>query len=120
MLEYKLDDLGWERFEQLVQALLKARLGLGIEAWGGPGDWGRDAYFHGNLNYPTSEPREGGFVFQCKFVEAANAAGAKPEQAILSAVRKECGRIKENLGGGGNWKEQPTCYAFFTNAALTP
>src|SRR5688572_24819896 len=110
MLEYKLDNLGWEQFEQLIQTLLKAKLGLGIEAWGGSGDWGRDAYFHGKLNYPTTEPRQGSFVFQCKFVEAANAAGAKPEKPILNAVRKECSRLKDNLGDGGHWAETPTCY----------
>lgn len=120
MLEYKLDDLGWDRFEQLVQTLLKVRLGLGVEAWGGSGDWGRDAYFNGKLSYPTNEPLEGAFVFQCKFVDAANAAGAKPERPLLSAVRKECVRIEGNLGDSGNWNVSPTCYGFFTNAVLTP
>jgi hypothetical protein len=51
MIEYKLDDLGWFEFEQLIQTVAKARLGFGIEAWGGRGDWGRDAYFLGKLRY---------------------------------------------------------------------
>lgn len=51
-LRYDLDSLGWLEFEHLVQALLKDRLGMGIEAWGGTGDWGRDAYFVGKLKYP--------------------------------------------------------------------
>lgn len=120
MFEYKLDDLGWEGFEKLVQALLKAKLGLGIEAWGGSGDWGRDSYFHGELNYPTHEPRQGGFVFQSKFIVGANAAGAKPDVLILNAVRKECLRIKANMASPGRWVESPTCYALFTNAVLKP
>src|SRR6266478_3035934 len=78
-LDYKLDDFGWFEFEQLVQTLLKARLGLGLEAWGGWGDWGRDAYFAGTLRYPGNEKTKGDFVFQSKFVESANAAGAQPE-----------------------------------------
>lgn len=118
MIEYRLDDLGWEGFERLAQTLLKARLGLGIEAWGGHGDWGRDAYFDGTLKYPTMEPLVGGFIFQCKFVEGANAAGAKTEKLVLDAVRKECSRIGANLTG--KWHTAPICYALFTNAVLAP
>ena len=120
MIDFKLDDLGWNRFEQLVQTLLKAKLGLGVEAWGGSGDWGRDAYFEGTLMYPTTEPLTGCFVFQCKFVVNANAAGAKPEKLILAAVRKECSRIRANLGSLNKWPKPPTCYALFTNACLSP
>src|SRR5439155_26710611 len=78
-IDYRLDDLGWFEFEQLVQTLLKVRLGLGVEAWGGRGDWGRDAYFAGSLRYPGNENTTSDFVFQAKFVESANAAGAKPD-----------------------------------------
>lgn len=120
MIEYRLDDLGWEGFEQLVQSLLKARLGLGVEAWGGHGDWGRDAYFDGTLTYPTVEPLDGSFVFQCKFVEGANAAGAKPKKPILDAVRKEYSRIRANVATASKWQRPPTCYALFTNACLSP
>jgi hypothetical protein len=76
MLEYRLDDLHWTDFEQLCQALLKARLGIGVEAWGGSGDWGNDAYCQASLCYPGSEVQEGPFQFQAKFVQGANAAGA--------------------------------------------
>jgi len=120
MLQYKLDDLEWSGFEQLIQTLLKVRLGLGVEAWGGHGDWGRDAYFEGALKYPTKSKTGGPFVFQCKFVEGANAAGAKPENAILAALRKESNRIRRNLTPGGRWAKRPRCYALFTNASLTP
>jgi hypothetical protein len=89
-MRYALDDLGWHEFEQLIQTLLKIRLGLGIEAWGGRGDWGCDAYFPDPLKYPTNEISLGPFVFQCKFVESANAAGAKPETLVINAVKKEC------------------------------
>ena len=32
MLRYRLDDLGWFQFESLMQSLMKAELGLGIES----------------------------------------------------------------------------------------
>jgi hypothetical protein len=51
MIRYCLDDLGWYQFEWLTQALLKNMLGPAIEAWGGSGDWGRDAYSHNDLNF---------------------------------------------------------------------
>src|SRR5579883_297077 len=112
-MRYALDALGWHEFEHLVQTLLKTRLGLGVEAWGGAGDWGRDAYFTGSLPYPTHEPREGTFCFQCKFVEEANAAGARPEKALVDAVRRERDRLRYG-------RSQATIYVLFTNAPLSP
>lgn len=119
MIDYRLDDLGLFEFEQLIQTLAKARLGLGIETWGGRGDWGRDAYFKGNLRYPTNDETKGVFVFQAKFVEDANAAGAKFDKLITATVQKECAKIKKNLKDG-TWEEEPACYALLTNAPLTP
>lgn len=52
MLAYRLDELGWVQFEELCQALLKAALGMGIQAWGGSGDFGRDAYYGDALPFP--------------------------------------------------------------------
>ena len=73
-MRYRFDDLGWYQFEWLVQSLLKAELGLGIESWtSSRGDRGRDAYFDGQLAFPTKAATEGPFVFQVKFVENANA-----------------------------------------------
>jgi len=119
-MQYSLDDLGWYEFEQLIQTLLKIRLGLGVEAWGGRGDWGCDAYFPDTLKYPTPEPSPGPFVFQCKFVESANAAGAKPEALVIKAANKECEMIVGRLKQGGKWKQSPANYALFTNAPIKP
>ena len=116
MLRYDLDKLAWWDFEALIQTLLKERMGIGIEAWGGSKrDLGRDAYYPGSLKFPTDAVTAGPFVFQCKFVEGANAAGANPTPALISAVRAECRRIAER-----NWDENPTVYALFTNVVLTP
>jgi hypothetical protein len=91
---------------------LKVKLGFGVEAWGGSGDFGRDAYFHGVLDYPTPGSK-GTFVFQAKFVDAANAAGAKSNLLIRGAVAKEANRIKTRISGGD---APPNQYALFTNA----
>jgi hypothetical protein len=118
MLRYDLDKLGWHQFEHLCQALLKHKLGLGLEAWGGTKDWGRDAYYPEALKYPTAETQDGPFVFQCKFVNGANSAGADVEKPILNAIRQECNAIKRRLLAK-KWKVLPTVYTFLTNAVLT-
>lgn len=103
--------------EELVQSLLKARLGLGVEAWGGSRDWGRDAYFKGVLHWPSNEQHEGIFVFQCKFVVSANAPGSNP---LLSSLRSERDKVQVYLESDKRWAEPPTCYTLFTNATLSP
>jgi len=120
MLRYKLDDLGWFQFEQLVQSLLKQKLGLGIESWGEHHDFGIDAYFESELEFPTKGKfSKGSFVFQIKFVENANAAGAKPKDKLLSAVKKETGEIRKRMIKNKEWTTVDH-YVFITNANLTP
>jgi hypothetical protein len=97
-LRYRLDDLGWYQFETLIQAVLKAELGIGVEAWGGRGDHGRDAFCPDRLAYPSRhELSEGPFVFQAKFVEEANAAGAAPGPILKRAVIRELERIERRV-----------------------
>lgn len=120
MAEYHFDDLGWYQFERLVQGLLKAELGLAVESWGGRGDWGRDAWcgFPLALN-SYSAPEPGPFIFQLKFVEHANAAGAKPEAALKDAVNKEVAKLRGKQHTS-NEEQTPRQYVFITNATLTP
>jgi hypothetical protein len=103
-MRYELDRLGWLQFEELCQALLKNTIGLGLEAWGGTGDHGRDAFFPGPLAFPAANRvRPGPFVFQVKFVENANAAAARPLEPLERAVASECSRIRSrraNVGAG--------------------
>jgi hypothetical protein len=115
--EYRLDELGWFQFERLCQSLLKARCGLGVEAWGGRGDLGRDAYAEGPLRFPGEEENQGPFVFQAKFVADANAAGAKPMRALMKGVRAELAEIAKREAKGV-W-EAPRFYALLTNTPLT-
>src|ERR1043166_8105042 len=120
---YNLDELGWVEFEALVQTLLISRLGLGVESWGGTGDWGRDSYFIGKLNYPSTTPSEGPFLFQCKFVAHANSAGARPERLILRATEAECTRIKQRTTDHGDrsarWETPPRHYSLISNAPIS-
>jgi hypothetical protein len=117
MLRYRLDDLGWYQFECMVQALLKAKLGMGIESWAGRGDHGRDAFFKGPLEFPVhGHLQEGPFIFQVKFVEEANASGSNPRPRILSAVKSEIKRIKKRR----SLNDKKYTFSLFTNAFLTP
>ncbi len=118
LLRYNLDMLGWYEFEHLCQTLLKHKLSLGIEAWGGTNDYGRDAYYTGELKYPGNEIQKGPFLFQCKFINGANSASAKIEKPILNAVKKECQQITDRLTSN-KWTIIPTVYTFLTNAVLS-
>jgi hypothetical protein len=119
MIRYRLDDLGWHQFEWLCQSLLKAELGPGVESWGGRGDHGVDAYCPQPLNFPARHiSTDGPFLFQVKFVEAANAPGARFEAPLKEATRKEAARI-ENRIQLGIWK-QPKEYILITNSLPDP
>jgi len=116
-IRYNLDSLGWFQFEWLVQSLLKAELGIGVESWGGRGDWGRDAYSVGPLPFPMrTVPTQGPFVFQAKFVSGANAAGAKSERLLSDAVRKEAALIAERTSN--KFWGKPRHYGLLTNAPV--
>jgi hypothetical protein len=118
--EYRIDELGWYTFEQLCQTLLKSRFGLALECWGGHGDWGRDAYSEKQL-LKQSEWQvapDAPCVFQVKFVEGANAAGASPDAALISSVSKEARRINERrlVGQWANIRQ----YVLVTNVEFKP
>lgn len=118
MLRYRLDDLGWFHFEKLVQSLLKADLGLSVESWGGHGDLGRDAYARTRLRFPDrSVQADGPFLFQAKFVQGANAAGANWSPSLLKAISGESSRIRER-NRRRKWSD-PAHYVLLTNCPLT-
>ena len=115
MADYDLDKLGWVEFEPLIQTLLKSQLGLGVEAWGGTADEGRDAFFSGRLKYPGKTLADGPFLFQAKFVRNANAAGAKSFPAVKKAVAAEVKKITDR----GETFLVPKHYSLLTNAPLS-
>ena len=109
---YRLDDLGWQLFEALCQSILINKFAVGVQAWGGTGDWGRDAFFRGSLSIPDAgHETERTFVFQSKFVENANAAGAKPFAALSKAVRSEIERLRH--------RGEPDCFVLITNVTFS-
>lgn len=117
MIRYHLDDLGWYQFEALVQSLLKAEAGMTVESWGGHSDRGRDAFAKSPLRFPhRKKESEGPFVFQAKFVQGANAKGAKPRRGLLSAVEAEAREIKRRQVLR-QW-EPTKWYVLLTNAPL--
>ena len=117
-MRYRLDDLGWFHFEKLVQSLLKANLGLAVQSWGGHSDLGRDAYTRTRLTFPNpSVPSDGPFIFQAKFIQGANSAGAKWRPLLVKAIKREVESIQERRDEN-KWKE-PAHYILLTNAPLT-
>lgn len=117
-IRYRIDELGWFNFEKLIQSLLKAELGMGIESWGGHSDLGRDSYYEGKLNFPAKDIITAGpFLFQVKFIQGANAAGAKPDAGIKKAIKEEIKKIE--LLSKTKWKTTPNHYSLLTNVNLT-
>jgi hypothetical protein len=116
-MRYKLDDLGAYQFEELVQSLLKAQVGFSVESWGRRSDFGRDAYTPNALHFPNKNiETPGPFIFQVKFVEGANASGAKPTGALLGSVSKEIALIRKRKSEP-RWIE-PSHFPFLTNAPI--
>lgn len=118
MSDYNLDALGWYQFERLTQTLLRTEYGLTVECWGGSRDYGRDAYSQGPLKFPDRDGSSPGpFIFQAKFVQGANAAGADPKPRLVDSVKKEAARISKRVQEG-KWRH-PKTYALLTNAPLS-
>jgi hypothetical protein len=121
MIRYRLDDLGWYQFEWLVQALLKDQLGIGVESWGGHGDQGRDAWCSGPLHFPAKHLKTNGpFLFQAKFVEAANAAGAKPFPRLIAAVKAEMAQVLRRRSRPESRAPKCRQYVLVTNSLVSP
>jgi hypothetical protein len=119
MLRYKLDDLGAYQFEKLAQSLLKTSVSLSVESWGNRGDFGRDAYTSNSLRFPDKNVIfPGPFLFQVKFVEGANAAGARTVETLLGSVAKELAQIQKRRRST-EW-EDPKCFVFITNSLIDP
>jgi hypothetical protein len=117
-IPYQLDILGGLQFENLVQGLLSADLGLGVEAWGGSADHGTDAYSASELNFPNKRvTNPGPFVFQVKFISGANSTGARFEKDLYSAIRKEAELILRRIEVK-RWKP-PKHYCLLSNAPIT-
>ncbi len=121
MIRYRLDDLGWYQFEWLVQAVLKDHLGIGIESWGGHGDHGRDAWCMDPLHFPAKHSKtKGPFLFQAKFIENANAAGARPVSRLIAAIKAEMTKIAPRGAKREGGRRKCRHYVLLTNSLISP
>ncbi len=117
-MRYRLDELGWHQFENLCQSLLKAKFGDAIESWGGSRDIGRDAYCSRPIELVKGVSSAAPLVFQVKFVNAANSAGANWNSLLNSAVRKECALLKAKREQ--RMVEEIKEYILISNGVYTP
>jgi hypothetical protein len=116
--QYAIDNLGWKRFERLIQALLKQELDATVQAWGGTADEGKDATYADTLRLRTGRELPGPVLFQCKFIYNANAPGAKIADSVRHSVNSEILRIQKR-----SQKDSyvpPRTYIFITNAKFNP
>jgi len=112
MLPYDLHKLDWLTFEQLVQALLKKHIGIGVSSFGGSKDKGRDAVFNGEAPFPSKEsPSSGSWIFQVKFKGQEN-VGEGDFSKFLSSLRNE---VQLVIGR----RMHPDQYVLITNVRLT-
>ena len=117
MGRYRLDDLGWYQFENLIQSLLKTKCGLLIESWGKGKDFGRDAYTKNPIKFPDDRENEGSFIFQVKFIDNASLNNTKGFNNLKKAVNCEIKEIQSRIEKG-TWTS-PNFYTLVTNFPIT-
>ena len=95
MGDYNLAGLNPRDFEHLVQSLAKKHIASGVRPFGDGRDGGREATFHGKMDYPSgSDPWEGYLVI-------ADPASVYEDGSIAQGF---VGRSAASLGGdGGRW-----------------
>jgi hypothetical protein len=119
MVDYDLDRMGWQQFEQMVQSLALAELGNGVRSFGSGTDGGREATFRGKVSFPQGGGGlwDGYGVIQAKHLE-------RPA-STTSGWRKFLTQVKEELEKwvarktSGTPKASPQYFIFATNVTLT-
>ncbi len=117
-MRYRIDELGWQQFEYLCQAILKRKFGDSIESWGGSRDRGRDAYCNRPIELSKGVLSGSPIVIQVKFISNANSLGAKWQSPLLSSVRSECSFLTANTVQRRTG--QIAEYILVTNCSLSP
>lgn len=114
MAEYPISKLGHTRFEHVIQALAKCEIANGIIPFCSGPDGGREASFHGKMNYPSlTKPWEGYLVVQCKFCEHPKDDPGKDGQWALKHLRKELAVYSSGK------RRIPEYFLFATNVRLS-
>jgi hypothetical protein len=120
-MSYRLEDLGPQEFEHLVQALLMRIYGPTVSVFGAGPDSGRDGVFEGRA-VPADEAAraasqwDGYHVFQAKFHERPTNA-QMDKRWLLSQIRQELDRWVNPTSGRKGRK--PEYIVFVTNVALS-
>jgi hypothetical protein len=111
-MNYDLNRLNPNEFEQLIQSLLKKIIGQGTITFGQGPDGGREATYEGSAPYPSETNRwNGKWIFQAKFHNTyENAAPARKK--VLYELGNELEKIKTNFRTCDN-------YILATNVSLT-
>ncbi len=94
MRRFPLHDLSEAEFEDLVVAICREILGVGITGFASGPDGGRDAYFEGTANcFPSDTPATGKFVIQAKHAQSPVASCSESgfRKALLD---KELPKVK--------------------------
>ena len=113
--KYKLEQLGWFNFEQLVRTLLRELIGSGLSTFSGSIDQGRDATFEGGANaFPSrTDPWEGNWIFQVKHRTYSSRGADTVRSELKASLSDELAKITE--------KHEFDCdnYVLLTNCPLT-
>lgn len=117
MGDYDLSRMGWQQFEQMLQALAKAELGNGVRPFGAGRDGQRDATFNGAVNFPHGAgPQWNGYgVIQMKYKHKATST-TEGWHWFLEEARKE---VRGWLAKKRVGEKTPKYLLFATNVVLS-
>ncbi len=110
MRRIPLHDLSESEFENLVVAICREILGVGVTSFAPGPDGGQDAYFEGTANcFPSGKPASGKFVIQAKHAQSpvASCSDSSFKKTLLD---KELPKVKQLHEEG-----KLTHYLLFTN-----
>ena len=111
MRHFPIHDLSEAEFENLVIAICRELLGVGVTGFGSGPDGGRDGFFEGTANrFPSdSTPATGKFVIQAKHVQSP-VASCSDSAFKTTLLNKELPKVKRLFENG-----KLSHYLLFTN-----
>jgi hypothetical protein len=114
MPQYRLNGLGDQEFERMIQALLKEIIGSGTITFGAGPDGGREATHSGRAPYPSStEQWSGEWIFQAKFHDTDLIGQTKARAAVVKDADGELDKIVNK------YKRRCDNYILATNVSLS-
>lgn len=114
MKRFPFHDLSEAEFEELVVAICREILGVGITGFAAGQDAGRDGYFEGTANcFPSETPAAGKFVIQAKHTQSA-VASCSDSAFKKTLLDKELPKVKRLHEAG-----KISHYLLFTNRRKT-